>query len=92
MMRGVRRGQIVEVRWHDASSNAIGWDSEAKYRSWARKADGGWNCRTVGYLLHKGKRSLTVVTTRGKRPDGGISVDHAISIPRGMIAKARALK
>jgi hypothetical protein len=87
----VKRGQIVEIRWHDASSHTVGWDAESEYRKWAHNADGGWNCRTVGYLLHKGKRSITVVTTYGKRPDGGMSVDHAMSIPLGMIASCKVL-
>lgn len=56
------------------------------------KADGGWSCRTTGYVLHVGKRSITVCHSWAKRPDGGISLNYAMSIPKGMIASCKVLK
>jgi hypothetical protein len=83
-----KRGQLVEIHWHDSSSGDLGWATVERYLEWAKSQHGECRIRTVGYMLHRCKRSITVV--HSWTADG--HVDRAMQIPLGLVISCRVLK
>lgn len=72
---------LLLVTWDDACTDD-GWQDRDKY-----KPGGPELCHTVGYLLHKGKKSIELCQT--------ISDNQTAArwrIPRGMVIKIEVLR
>jgi hypothetical protein len=74
----------VEVEWWDSASADLGWRPQAEYR----KEVGPLQCRTVGYLLNRTPKHVTVV----QNWDRNDKVSDSMSIPRSCITKLRVLR
>lgn len=70
---------IVEVIWDDAQAGAVSaWETEANTDTAPTT--------TVGYLVHKDRRTYTVVSLINLN-----HVGHSITIPRGCVREVRYL-
>ena len=76
--------KIVEVLWDDACS-ASGWREAAELKNNVALSP----CRTVGYILHKTSKFLSIVQSMGET--NGYAAD-ATTIPVSCIRKVRKLK
>ncbi len=74
---------IVEIEWLDSQSQGR-WGSRAGYEKTCDVAE----CTTIGYLLSKDSRKVTVVQTRHPLQD---DVLDAISIPTAAIKRIRRI-
>lgn len=75
--------ELLEVHWHDACTTSL-WRSRKDYLELAEPV----HCRTVGYLLKKTKRSLTLIMTQGNNDD----INGSMTIPRDWIQKITTLR
>ena len=78
---------IVEVEWVDSNAEG-GWSSVEKYEA-TMEEDPSLLCKSSGYLLHKGKRTLMIVQSQSKK-SGNIA--DSITIPRSAIRSLRIVE
>ena len=74
--------QIVKIEWEDSCA-ITGWHNQGKFEDYDVSP-----CRTVGYLLGKDKKKITVLQSISNSP----SFCEALTIPRGNVKKITYLK
>ena len=74
---------IVEVEWNDANSRSS-WSGLDVYL-----AHDVAKCRTVGYLLKKSKKSITLVMSQSEED---CDCNAAMSIPMPWVTKFRVVR
>jgi hypothetical protein len=79
--------RLVEVEWIDSASTN-GWQRRGEIDQ-EQKQDGGLvECRTVGYLLSKDKRSLRLAQSQSSHG----AVAEICAIPRSCIRSIREVR
>lgn len=76
----------VEVSWVDAHSPQIGWGPPKDRIANAKR---GFPIRSVGQLLHDGKKCVVLGLSRDATFG---QIDQSLSIPRGCVKKVRRLR
>lgn len=81
------KNYIVEILWSDSFSHGIGWrDIQTREKI----PEDAALIRTVGYLVSKSKKWVTICQSVSEDADGS-SVYHTFSIPTACINKMKKL-
>ncbi len=79
-----QRPRMMFIEWHDAAGSP-GWRAERDIQTVPAK------CQSVGFLIRKTKKAITLACSRNLSNDG-TPYDDSIVIPRSAIRRKRRLK
>lgn len=83
-------GKVVQIDWRDAMSKGR-WENVESYRKWSEEYE-----RTLshswGKVVYQSKKSICVIQSNTRYPDGYDSVTDSILIPLSCCTKIKEIK